>query len=167
MNWLRTILDGVIICIAFNGVVAFVWLLEPIGFSVMLLKGISTPLKKLTKAQIKPIRLMEFILYPILLAYIIISTYEAGVNGFWNLFFTAFIENLFWNFGDFFLLDWLLRAKYTDRLMVPGTEDNGLWKTGPWMKKFGVGSADMAFVRKESICNQFYSDAMICSMRSF
>lgn len=44
---------------------------------------------------------MEFMLYPILLAYIIISTYEAGVNGFWNLFFTAFIENLFWNFGDF------------------------------------------------------------------
>lgn len=54
------------------------------------------------------------------------------------MFFTAFIENLFWNFGDFFLLDWLLRAKYTDRLMVPGTEDNELWKTGPWMKKSGI-----------------------------
>ena len=138
MNWLRTILDGVIVCIAFNGVVAFIWLLEPIGFSVMLPKGINTPLEKLTKKQIKPIRLMEFILYPILLAYIIISTYEAGVNGFWNLFFTAFIENLFWNFGDFFLLDWWLREKYTDRLTVPGTEDNELWKTGPWMKKFGI-----------------------------
>lgn len=138
MNWLRTILDGVIICIAFNGVVAFIWLLEPIGFSVMFPKGINTPLEKLTKKQIKPIRLMEFILYPILLAYMIISTYEAGVNGFWNLFFTAFIENLFWNFGDFFLLDWWLREKYTDRLTVPGTEDNELWKTGPWMKKFGI-----------------------------
>ena len=67
MNWLRAILDGIIICIAFNGVVAFVWLLEPVGFSVMLPKGINTPLKKLTKAQIKPVRLMEFILYPILL----------------------------------------------------------------------------------------------------
>lgn len=88
MNWLRTILDGVIVCIAFNGVVAFVWLLEPIGFSVMLPNGISTPLQKLTKAQIRPIRLMELILYPILLAYIIISAYEAGVTGFWNLFFS-------------------------------------------------------------------------------
>ena len=138
MNWLRTILDGIIICIAFNGVVAFVWLLEPIGFSVMLPEGINTPLKKLTKAQIKPVRLMEFILYPILLAYMIFSAYDAGINRFWNLFWTAFIENLFWNVGDFFLLDWWFRAKYTDRIMVPGTEDNEMWKTGPWMKKFGI-----------------------------
>lgn len=29
---------------------------------------------------------------------------------------------------------------------------------------FGVGSADMAFVRKESICNQFYSD-LVTSLR--
>ena len=66
MNWLRTILDGIIVCIAFNGVAAFVWLLEPKGFSVMLPKGINTPLKELSKKEIKPIRLMEFILYPIL-----------------------------------------------------------------------------------------------------
>jgi len=138
MNWFRTILDGIIICIAFNGVVAFVWLLEPIGFSVMLPKGINTPLSKITRAQIKPIRLMEFILYPILFAYIVLSTYEAGVNGFWNLFWTAYIENLFWNFGDFFFLDWWFRGKYKDRMKVPGTEDNELWETGPWMKKFGI-----------------------------
>jgi len=138
MNWFRTILDGIIICFAFNGIVAFVWLLEPIGFSVMLPKGINTPLKKVTKKQIKPLRLMEFIWYPIMIAYMILSAYEAGINGFWNLFWTAYIENLFWNFGDFFFLDWWLRAKYTDRIMVPGTEDNELWKTGPWMKKFGI-----------------------------
>lgn len=89
---------------------------------------------------------MEFILYPILLTYIIISAYEAGINGFWNLFFIAFIENLFWNFGDFFLLDWLLRARYTDRLMVPGTEDNELWKTGPWMKRFGIWNRKLWFL---------------------
>lgn len=126
------------ICIAFNGLWAFVWILEPIGFSVMLPKGINTPAKELTKAQLKPVRLVEFIFYPLMLAYIILSTYEAGVNGFWNMFFTALIENLFWNFGDFFFLDWWLRAKYTNRIMVPGTEDNELWKTGTWMKKFGI-----------------------------
>lgn len=79
MNWLRTILDGMIVCIAFNGVMAFVWLLEPKGFSVMLPKGINTPRKELSKKELKPIR-----------------------------------------------------------LMVKGTEDNELWKTGPWMKKFGI-----------------------------
>lgn len=81
---------------------------------------------------------MEFILYPLLLAYMVLSAYQAGITGFWNLFWTAFVENLFWNFGDFFLLDGLLRAKYTDRLMVPGTETNELRKTGPWVKRFGI-----------------------------
>ena len=138
MNWLRTILDGIIVCIAFNGVAAFVWLLEPKGFSVMLPKGINTPLKELSKKEIKPIRLMEFILYPILLAYIVLSAWNAGIQGFWNLFWNAYIINLCWNFGDFFFLDWWLREKYTERIMVPGTEDNELWKTGPWMKKFGI-----------------------------
>lgn len=138
MNWFRTILDGVMIAIAFNATAAFVWLLEPIGFSVMFPKGINTPLDKVTKQQIKPLRMMEFILYPILMAYIILSSYEAGVNGFRNLFLTAFIENLFWNFGDFFFLDWWMLAKYRNRIMVPGTEDNELWNTGTWMKKFGI-----------------------------
>ena len=36
------------------------------------------------------------------------------------------------------MLDWWFRAKYTDRIMVPGTEDNEMWKTGPWMKRFGI-----------------------------
>ena len=61
MNWLRTILDTVIVCIAFNGVVAFVWILEPKGFSVMLPKGINTPKKEIPQKNMKPVRLMEFI----------------------------------------------------------------------------------------------------------
>ena len=49
MNWLRTIRDTVIVCIAFNAVVAFIWILEPKGFSVMLPKGINTPKKEIPK----------------------------------------------------------------------------------------------------------------------
>ena len=59
MNWLRTILDTVIVCIAFNAVVAFIWILEPKGFSVMLPEGINTPKKEIPKKNIKPVRLME------------------------------------------------------------------------------------------------------------
>lgn len=138
MDLIRTLLDGFIVCIAFNGTVAFVWLLEPKGFSVMLPKGINTPLKKLTKKELKPVRLMEFILYPLLLSYIILSAWHSEIKGFWNLFWNAYIINLFWNFGDFFFLDWWLRAKYKDRLAVKGTEDNEMWKTETWMKKFGI-----------------------------
>lgn len=138
MNWLRTILDTIIVCIAFNGVVAFVWILEPRGFSIMLPKGINTPAKEIPKKNLKPIRLMEFILYPILMAYIVLSAYEQGITGFANLFLNAFIINLGWNIGDFFLLDWWLRATYTERVSLPENRDNEMWKTGPWMKKFGI-----------------------------
>ena len=138
MNWLRTILDTVIVCIAFNGVVAFIWILEPKGFSVMLPKGINTPKKEIPKKNIKPVRLMEFILYPILLAYVVLSAYEQGLTSFGHLFLNAFIINLGWNFGDFFLLDWWLRAVYTDRVSLPENRNHDMWKTGPWMRKFGI-----------------------------
>ncbi|MBQ7775883.1 MAG: hypothetical protein IJ379_08170 [Lachnospiraceae bacterium] len=90
MNWLRIILDGVILCIAFNGVAAFVWLLEPIGFSVMLPKGINTPIKDIPKKNIMPIRVMELVIYPIFIAYVVLSAYEAGITGFGNLFLDCF-----------------------------------------------------------------------------
>lgn len=138
MNWLRIILDGVLLCIAFNGVAAFVWLLEPEAFAVMLPKGINTSPKDIPLKKIMPLRVMELVIYPIFIAYMVLSSYEAGITGFGNLFWTAFIENLFWNFGDFFILDWWFREKYADRIKVPGTEDNELWETGPWMKRFGI-----------------------------
>ena len=98
MNWLRTILDTVIVCIAFNAVVAFIWILEPKGFSVMLPKGINTPKKEIPKKNMKPVRL---------------------------------VINLGWNFGDFFLLDWWLRAVYTDRVSLPQANRWGLvWGFG-------------------------------------
>ena len=63
----------------------------------MLPEGINTAKIEIPKKNNKPVRLMEFILYPVLLVYIILD---------------AFIINLAWNFGDFFLLDWWLRAVY-------------------------------------------------------
>lgn len=101
-------------------------------------QGINTELKDIPKKNLKPIWLMEFILYPILLAYIVLSAYEQGLDAFWPLFWNAFIINLSWNFGDLFLRDWWLRAKYTDRVMNPGTEGNSLCTTNVWMKKFGI-----------------------------
>lgn len=44
MNRLRTILDGIIVYIAFSGVAAFGWRPEPMFFFVMPQKGINTPL---------------------------------------------------------------------------------------------------------------------------
>jgi hypothetical protein len=44
----------------------------------------------------------------------------------------------FMMFGDFFLLDWRFKEKYTNRIMVKGTEDCDNWKTGPWMRNFDI-----------------------------
>ena len=72
------------------------------------------------------------------MAYIVLSAYGQGITGFWHLFLNAFIINLGWNFGDFFLLDWWLRAVYTDRVSLPENRNHEMWKTGMWMKKFGI-----------------------------
>lgn len=136
-------------CIAFNGVATFVWLLEPEAFAVMLPKGINTNPKDIPKEKIRPLRVMEFVLYPIYMAYIVLSCYEAGMTGFSTLFWAAFIENMFWNIGDFFFMDLWFREKYKKRIMVPGTENNELWNTGPWMKKFGIMDH---FIRGPIIC---------------
>ena len=76
MNWLRTILDTVIVCIAFNGVVAFIWILEPKGFSVMLPEEINTLKKEIPKKNMKYVRLMKLILYPILLDSVVMNENE-------------------------------------------------------------------------------------------
>lgn len=61
-----------------------------------------------------------------------------GITEFGYLFLNAFIINLGWNFGDFFLLDWWLRAVYTDRVSLLENRNHEMWKTGMWMKKFGI-----------------------------
>ncbi|MGN0655693.1 MAG: hypothetical protein ACI4KR_02785 [Ruminiclostridium sp.] len=140
MDWLRTILDGTILCIVFNVGVGFVWMIAPEGFTVMFPKELRRAHNDVPKSQLRALRVMEFILYPLLLVYMILSTYNAGVNGFWNLFWTAYIEMFFINLGDFFGLDWLLREKMKEKLKktVPGKEDSPIWDTKGWMCSLAI-----------------------------
>lgn len=43
------------------------------------------------------------------------------------------------NFGDFFLLDYLLfQGKYKDKIVIPGTEGHPDYELGNWMKHLAI-----------------------------
>ena len=137
MNWPRTILDGIILSLAFNSIVALMWVLKPRAFLKMLPKEIRQAAPKRTREE-KRFTLTLYPIYILILVYMIISTHLTGISGFWNLFWTGYIEMFFINMGDFWLLDVWFRAKFLDRIMIPGTENCKAWQTKNWLLTFGI-----------------------------
>lgn len=134
----RTILDGILLCIIFNTIVALTWNFIPDAFSKMLPKEIrmaAPPRKK------KEVLILAAVLYPLcilIFAYMIYSAHLAGVSGFWNLFWTGYIEMFFINMGDFWGLDYWYRGAIKDRITIPGTEHCKAWETGEWMRTLAI-----------------------------
>lgn len=113
MVWTRTILDGIVVCLIFNVTVALLWLLVPNAFSKMLPPEIRRAAPKRKKKEVAVL---------------------AGVSGFWNLFWTGYVEMFFINLGDFFGLDWFFRGLVKDKgIMIPGTEHCEAWNLKKWM----------------------------------
>ena len=138
MNWSRTILDGIVMCLIFNITVALLWLIVPNAFSNMLPPEIR---KAAPKRERREVIILACVLYPLwvgLLAYSVVSACLAEITGFWNLFWTTYIEMFFVNLGDFFGLDWWFREKMKDRIMIPGTENCEAWNTKKWMLTLGI-----------------------------
>lgn len=138
MIWSRTILDGIVMCVIFNVTAALLWMIVPNAFSKMLPMEIRRAAPKRTKREIM---ILASVLYPLwlgILAYSVLSSYQAGITGFWNLFWTAYIEMFFVNIGDFFGLDWFFREKFKDRTMIPGTEHCEAWNTKKWMLSLAI-----------------------------
>lgn len=139
MIWTRIILDGIAMCLVFNLTVALTWLFIPGAFARMMPPEIRKAAPKRTKREVL---LLAAVLYPLyigMLAYFIISAHQAGITGFWNLFWTGYVEMFFVNLGDFFGLDWWFRAKCRDRgIMIPGTEHCAAWNTKQWMLTLAI-----------------------------
>lgn len=138
MVWSRTILDGILLCIIFNTVVALTWTQIPCAFSSMMPKEIRQAAPKRNKRELA---ILAGVLYPmwiLIIAYMIYSAHLAGVNGFWNLFWTGYIEMFFINLGDLFGLDYWFRGVTRDKIMIPGTENCKAWETGIWMKTLAL-----------------------------
>lgn len=134
MNWLRIVLDGIAMALVFNAVVGMFWFIMPHAYSRMFPKEIKQAVPPCTKKELCGLALVLYPLYIGIIAWMIASAHCAGITGFWPLFWTAYVEMLFVNFGDFFILDCWLRAVAKERDMLPGTKNCKAWQFKEWMK---------------------------------
>ena len=128
MNWFRTILDGVAMSAVFNGVVAVFWLLKPHSFIVMFPKSLQKKARPVTRNERWHTILMYATLYPAVLVWMILSAYQADINGFWPLFWTAYVE----------MMDYLLLKKTGSRLHADGVKDDPFYEPKNELMKLGL-----------------------------
>ena len=137
MNWSRLILDGLTGSLYFNAVAILGFLLVPQAYSTMFPKEI----KKAAAPYVdrKDVRTMNLILYPLYLMLFVwwgISSHLAGISGFWNLFWTGYVEMTLVSLTDFLILDCLLPQKI--RHMIKGAEDCKAWGRWEWLKTLAI-----------------------------
>lgn len=139
MNWLRIILDGIMMSVYFNLGTALWWILDPIAFYDDYPKEVREhSTVKRPENRMKAKVLFWFLIIIPVLIFGILSSFNAGITGFRYLFWSGYIEWLFVDFGDFFGLDLLFREKMGDRLVLPGTEGMDVYKRDVWVKKLGL-----------------------------
>ena len=138
MNWFRTILDGVAMSAVFNGVVAVFWLLKPHSFIVMFPKSLQKKARPVTRDERRHTILMYATLYPAVLVWMILSAYQADINGFWPLFLTAYVEMMLISLGDLIFLDYLLLKKTGSRLHADGTKNDPFYEPKNELVKLGL-----------------------------
>lgn len=139
MNWMRTILDGLIMSAVFNiGIALFMTVFTEAFAAEMYPKEIKEMAPHLKTVSKKPIKMMYAFLYLPVFVYGILSALNAGVTGFWTLFLMGYIECFLMNIGDFFGLDILFREKMGKRLVIKGTEGHPLYERKNWLKKVAI-----------------------------
>ncbi|MBQ8953861.1 MAG: hypothetical protein IJ048_07065 [Clostridia bacterium] len=137
MNWPRTILDGVAMSLLFNAVVGVGFLLVPQAYSTMFPREIREAAAPYVDK--KDVRIMKLILYPLYLLLFVywgVSARFAGVNGFWNLFWTGYVEMTMVSVSDFLILDCWLPGKV--KHMIRGAERCKAWERWEWLKTLAI-----------------------------
>mgnify|MGYP006916077474 FL=1 len=137
MNWARTILDGVSMSLLFNAVVGLGFLLVPQAYSVMFPKEIKEAAAPYVKK--KDVRIMHLIIYPLYLFLVVfwaVSAHFAGIDGFWQLFWTGYVEMTFVSISDFLILDCWLPGKV--KHMIKGAESCKAWERKEWLIKLAI-----------------------------
>ena len=135
MDIARMILDGIVMCVVFNAVVGMFFFVFPQAYSTMFPRG----LKKAAKPYVRKDEVIKMYcvlipLYLLMFLYMAVSAHLAGVSGFKNLFWTGYIEMMFVNAGDFFLLDVLSRRYVKDKGLIKGAEHHPDWEWKGWRK---------------------------------
>ena len=135
MNISRTILDGIVMCVVFNAVLGMFFFVFPQAYSTMFPRGMKQAAKPyVRKDEVIKLYIILILLYLLMFLYMALSARYAGVSGFKNLFWTGYIEMMFVNAGDFFLLDVLSRLYVKDKGLIRGAENHPDWNWKGWKK---------------------------------
>jgi len=134
MDWLRIVLDGVAMSAVFSAVIGMCWFIMPHAYATMFPKEIKKAAAPYTKKELLKLGLVLFPLYFGIVAWMVLSAYSGGTDGFRELFWSGYLKALFINFGDFLFLDCLLVKVIKKRCMLPGTEHCKAWEMRGWMK---------------------------------
>jgi hypothetical protein len=135
MNISRTILDGIVMCVVFNAMVGMFFFVFPQAYSTMFPRGMKQAAKPyVRKDEVIKLYIILILLYLLMFLYMALSARFAGVSGFKNLFWTGYIEMMFVNAGDFFLLDVLSRLYVKDKGLIRGAENHPDWNWKGWKK---------------------------------
>lgn len=130
-------MDGIMMSVYFNLATALWWVLDPMAFAGSYPKEIQAVFPKQKRITKTEMLFSLVVIVPVLL-FGIFSAWNAGVAGFWNLFWTAYIEWMFVNFGDLIGLDLILREKMGQKMELPGTEGMEVYKREKWMKSLAL-----------------------------
>lgn len=139
MDVVRTILDGIMMAVYFNGLSAVFLLIDPRYFFSSYPKTLqqASPISATKEEKKASAKITCLLLLPLLL-YGAVSAVYAGTSCFWMLFLSGYINWMIVNFGDLIFLDVVLFSKQKTRVMLPGTEDHSDYETRNWMRKFAL-----------------------------
>lgn len=137
MRWARIFIDGIVMSAIFNLATALVMTINPAVFTSAYPKEIQKIAAPNPHARKHKILFSLGVMFPVAI-YGVISAYLAGMNGFWHLFWTGYIEWLLINLGDFFGLDLYFREKMGKKLELPGTENHWCYKRKSWMTSLAI-----------------------------
>ncbi|MGI5174382.1 hypothetical protein H0R92_12390 [Treponema sp. OMZ 840] len=147
MDVIQAILDGLAIAAIFNGTAAAFVLINPRFFFDSYPKAIQKAApEQMTKEEKKINKILTVIIVGICFVYSTASLLHTGTVGFWNLFWTGYIQWSLLNLGDFLLLDCLLfQGKYKQKVVIPGTEGHEDYEFKNWMKHLAIAEHFLGF----------------------
>lgn len=147
MDVIQAILDGIAIAAIFNGTAAAFVLINPRFFFDSYPKAIQKAApEQMTKQEKKINKILTVIVFGICFVYSTTSLVHTGTVGFWNLFWTGYIQWSLLNLGDFLLLDCLLfQGKHKQKIVIPGTEGHKDYEFKNWMKHLAIMEHFLAF----------------------
>ena len=137
MNWLRVVIDGIMMSAYFNLAAGMLLCIDPVIFTADYPKELQKIAGENPHAAKHKCLFSFLVLLPIF-SYGIISAYLSGIAGFWPLFWTAYIEWFLVNMGDFWGLDFYLKEKLGSKFALPGTEGHPIYERKNWMKTIGI-----------------------------